>query len=73
MRTVQDKELLKYRCIHIIPKSNFFRFLFSLTFFVVFILFFFLATPMAYGRSQARDQIQAAAATYATAAAMPDP
>ena len=33
----------------------------------------FSAEPMAYGSSQARDQIWAAAATYATAVAMPDP
>ena len=33
----------------------------------------FLAAPAAYGISQARDQIQAAAATYVTAAATPDP
>ena len=39
-----------------------------------FFFFFFLATPMAYGSSQARDRIQATDATYATAAAaMLDP
>ena len=35
--------------------------------------FFFLATPTAYRSSQARNQIQAAAVTYGTAVAMPDP
>ena len=35
--------------------------------------FFFSATPVAYGSSRARDQIRARAATYATAAAMPNP
>ena len=35
--------------------------------------FFLLATPTACGSSWARDQIRAAAATYATAAAMQDP
>ena len=36
--------------------------------------FFFLMTvPVAYGNSQAESWIQAAAATYATAAATPDP
>ena len=34
---------------------------------------YFLATCMAYGSSQARDQISAAAAAYAIAAAMLDP
>ena len=33
----------------------------------------FLATPAAYESSQARDQIQEAAATYTTAAATPGP
>ena len=32
-----------------------------------------MATPMAYGSSQARDLIQATAVTYATPAAKPDP
>ena len=32
-----------------------------------------MATPMAYGNSWARNWIQAAAAIYATASAMPDP
>ena len=31
------------------------------------------AAPMAYGSSQPRDQIRAAALTYATAVPMPDP
>ena len=35
--------------------------------------FFFQATPVACGSSQARDQIKAAAAISATAAATPDP
>ena len=35
--------------------------------------YFFMATPVAYGRSQARDWIQAIVATYAAAAATPDP
>ena len=35
--------------------------------------FFFKATSTAYGSSQARDQIRAAAMTRATAAALPDP
>ena len=40
-----------------------------------FFFFFspFSAAPVAYESSQARDQIQARAATFATAAAMPDP
>ena len=38
-----------------------------------FFLFFFLATPIAYGNSQARDRIWASAVTCATAVAMPDP
>ena len=33
---------------------------------------YFLATPVAYGSSQARDQIHATAMTYDTAVAMPD-
>ena len=37
------------------------------------IFFFFMTTPTACGSSQARDWIQAAATTYATATAMPDP
>ena len=37
-----------------------------------FHLCIFLATPAAYGSSQARDQIRAAGVTYATAVAMPD-
>ena len=48
----------------------------SLGFFVlgVFVcLFCFLAIPTAYGRSQARDQNQGAAAMYTTVAAMPHP
>ena len=32
-----------------------------------------MATPLAYGGSQARDWTQAAAAIYATAVALPDP
>ena len=32
-----------------------------------------MATPMAYGRSQAKDWNQASAATYATAVATSDP
>ena len=36
-------------------------------------LFSVLATPWSYGRSQARDQIRAAAMTYTTTVAMPDP
>ena len=38
-----------------------------------FYLFIFLALLKAYGSSQARDGIQATAATYTTAAATPDP
>ena len=38
-----------------------------------FFFFLFLATPMVYGSSQARDRIQATALTYTTAAATPDP
>ena len=37
------------------------------------IFFSFSATLMAYGSSQARDRIWAAAMTYGTAEAMPDP
>ena len=33
----------------------------------------FMAAPAAYGSSQARDQIWAAAATYTIAVSMPDP
>ena len=45
-------------------------FFFSLS----FILFFpFFAAPMAHGSSWARDQMQVAPATHATAEAMPDP
>lgn len=36
-------------------------------------LFVFMATPMAYGRPQARDWIRASAAAYATGAATWDP
>ena len=36
-------------------------------------LFFLMAAPVAYGSSQTGDQIEAIAATYATAASMPDP
>ena len=36
-------------------------------------IFFFMATPMAYGSSLARDWIQAASVTYATAVAIPVP
>ena len=35
--------------------------------------FFLMAAPLAYGSSQARDSIQAAAATYTTAMATRDP
>ena len=38
-----------------------------------FSMIFLLATPTVYGSSSARDQIQAAAATYATAVATMDP
>ena len=41
--------------------------------FFSFFLSFFLSTPVAYGISQARDWIQVSDATYAAAAAMPDP
>jgi len=34
---------------------------------------FFLVAPVAYGSSQVQNQILAAAATYATAVATPDP
>ena len=47
--------------------------LFASEFFLPFFFFFFLATPTAYRSSQARNQIQAAAVTYGTAVAMPDP
>ena len=36
-------------------------------------LFIYLAAPVAYGSSQARDWIWAAAATYITTEATPDP
>ena len=36
-------------------------------------LFIFMATPAAYGSSQARGQIETAAVTYATASTKPDP
>ena len=35
--------------------------------------YFFLALPMVYGSAQARDEIQALAATYTAASAMLDP
>ena len=38
-----------------------------------FFFFFFLATLVAYGSSQARDPFPAEVVTYAAAAAMPDP
>ena len=38
-----------------------------------FFFLFFLATPMVYENSQARDGIQAKATNHATAAATPDP
>ena len=41
--------------------------------FLNFYLFIFMAAPGAHGSSWARDRIQAAAATYAKAVAMPDP
>ena len=37
------------------------------------LLFSFLVVPLAFGSSLAREQILAAAITYATAVAMPDP
>ena len=43
----------------------------ELTFY--FILFSFLATPVVYGRSLARDRIGATAVTYTTAGATLDP
>ena len=39
----------------------------------IYNIYIFMAMPMAYGSSQARDCIQAAAVTYATPAGMPDP
>ena len=43
-------------------------------FFVLsFCLFYFRATPVAYGGSQTRGQIRDAATAYTTATAMPDP
>ena len=35
--------------------------------------FFFLATPVAYANSWARDQVRAAGATFAAGLATPDP
>lgn len=51
------------------------RHLFFFFFFLllVLLLLFFLPTSSAYGSSLSRDQIQAAAATFATGAAMLDP
>ena len=40
---------------------------------VSFFLFCFMAASLAYGNSQAKDQIQATASTYAAAVATPDP
>ena len=37
------------------------------------VFFFFIAAPLAYGSSQAGDQIQAAVVTYAIAVATLDP
>ena len=42
-------------------------------FIYLFIYLFFTAAPAAYGGSQVRGQIGAAAAAYATATATPDP
>ena len=42
-------------------------------FFFYFFFFFFLATPAAYGRSQTRGGIRAAAEAYTTATATWDP
>ena len=40
---------------------------------ILYICMRFRAAPVAYGSSQARGQIRAVAAAYATATAMPDP
>ena len=45
----------------------------ELPFFFFFLFFFFMTALRAYGSLQARDWIWAAAATYATTVAMPDP
>ena len=42
-------------------------------FIILFIYLFLMAATVAYGSSQARDWIQAAAVTYATAVATPNP
>ena len=44
-----------------------------LFYFILLYFFSFLVTSAAYGSSQARDQIQAAAVTYATVVATVDP
>ena len=60
---------------HIFPpyQENFIFFLFIYLFVCLFIYLFFRAAPMAYGGSQARGWLRAAAAAYATGTAMPDP
>ena len=40
---------------------------------LIFSFIYFFAAPVAYGSSWAMDRIQAIAATYGRAAAMPDP
>ena len=42
-------------------------------FIYIYIFFLFMAVPAVYGSSRARDQIQATAVTYATAAAITHP
>ena len=49
--------------------ATLFTFLIFILFCIVF--FLFMATPVAYGSSQARDQISAVAGAYATATATP--
>ena len=41
--------------------------------YLIFVCLFLMAAPVAYGRSQARDEIWAVALNYAVAVAMPDP
>ena len=45
----------------------------SFSFFSFLIFFLFMAAPLAYGSSQAKGKIRAAAGAYSTATVTPDP
>ena len=57
-------------CINLVPYKTL---VYSGSLNMILFFFFFLAVPVAYGNSQARDRIQAAAVIHAIAAAMLDP